>query len=404
MFGTQQVMAVLLEAQELRLLHRNWPVKMRLAVCLMPSGECQLLLFREEETSHFPQRLRKHLGLRAEEIAIHPPVVGFPSRPMKYSDERSLESLLADTPEIVEDANDYSVNYAFAMEEGLNPSEFMGVELPESNRTEQVPPTMAPEEAVLQFASTRRAPKVSTDQPPVRQLNLGLAADPEPEAPKGFSSALAGLRAISEAVAAAEVEEQDKAPGSGFMSATQLREMEAPPGIYALGFDDGAAVIRRQSGDLVYIDDPAALYLRDDHRLLAVRLPGGTERLPGVIRIAKEAMPSAIRRVLALAAGEVNLSKEGDFAYIALNAPKVAETKPQQQKVASISKPAKRGLFSGIVRNRGVRLFGMTIATALTIYLVLGAQPDGLIDQNTNKKPIDWKQFRLSMQADTIGS
>ena len=83
MSGSEQVMTILLEADEMRLIQRSWPHDMRLAVCLMPSGDCQLMLYHRDESQVFPTRLKKHLGLRESEIAIHPSVDGFAERSAK---------------------------------------------------------------------------------------------------------------------------------------------------------------------------------------------------------------------------------------------------------------------------------------------------------------------------------
>ncbi|GAA6209920.1 hypothetical protein NBRC116601_32130 [Cognatishimia sp. WU-CL00825] len=435
MFGTEQVMTVMLEAEELRLLHRDWPADMRLAVCLMPSGECQLMLFRQEEAGVFPQRLRKHLGLRPEEISIHPPVSGFPSRQMKYSDERSLEMLLKETPDIAEDAHDYAVNFSYAMEEGLNPATFMGVDAMDLDIAEpqDAPDPKAQAPSSLQFASCRQpeTPQV-VKKTSLRNLHFDFAREAA-RAPEAAALQLAGqgLVALVKEAAKAKPPAQETAQeptqdmddidqsavgalGAGFLSASDLQQLEQTPDApapYVMRYENGFFEISNGAGAVTEVTDAQSLFLRDDRQLLAVRLTGQRQTAPGNMRIAETLLPNALRNVLLAALGDVQISTENGYVFVGLT----ESAAPHQNTLEEV--PAKPVAFASAktesavvakkkrpsVLGRGLRLFALTAITAGAIFLILGAQPSDVLEQKTQNSPIDWKQFRLSMQSESLG-
>ena len=395
MSANEQIMAVLLEADEVVHVHRSWPRDMLLCVCLMPSGECQLLLFREEERDIFPQRLRKHLGLRADEICLHPPVEGFATRPLLFSDERSLASLLADSPGIVEEASDYSVNYSYALEEGLDPSEFLNhddeieeedfavqeVDLPAKFVSERVSEASLP----LEFTSRRKKPE------PVVKDDRNLHFDLAHEASRSLKSDEAGQSALPKFMSRAASE----GPGVGFVSARQMQAIDAPLDQFTLAFaEDGDLVIEngRRGRAALIVEDATALYLRDDHKLLAIRHDGA---LPDEIQISGNAIPAAMRRVLAECEGDTSVHTEDAFIFVTLEERSaILDALAQEEE-----KEARRGFWAGLKRSRGLRLFALTAATTAAIFLFLGAQP---VSQNA-ENPIEWNQFRLSMQSENLG-
>lgn len=398
MSGNEQVMAVMLEEDDLRMVHRDWPRKMRLAVCLMPSGECQLLLFRQEEAGIFAARLRKHLGLRAAEVCIYPPVHGFPSRQLRYSDERSLAALLADSPQLVEEANDYSVNFAFALEEGLDPVEFLGGDAPEPD----VEPALLSEgtvsdDASLHFSSRRAPEEVVAPKSAERRLHLSFAAA-EPRA-AAVQEATASFAAPAQSTPVAP----PAMPGAAFKAVSELQDETIPPS-YRLREDAENFVISNGAGPVVEIAYGGQLFLRDDRALLAIHLQDEGSR-PGTVRIKTDILPKSLKSALRAACGTVEVSREGAFLYVELPvegakdapvvaAPEVAATEPEAPEV-----PAARAVQKVSKRRAAYRLLALTTLTVLAIVVIMGVQPLGVFDQNAENGPIDWSQFRLSMQS-----
>lgn len=390
MFDNQQIMAVLLEAEDLRAVHRTWPMNMRLAVCLMPSGECQLLLFREEETGAFPNRLRKHLGLRPDEICLHPPVPGFSSRPLHYSDQRSLAALLADAPEILEDAQDYSVNYSYALEEGIDPVEFLGRDAADHVEPVDLPIFDAPalETKELSFSTRRSKP---TAAPVRRSLQLDLHREAQ--------KCVAQLAQEPIAVQKKSVTPQPtKTPGAGFKPAGDVGASQLAPQYTLTISPSGNYEIHGGHGARLTVSDVDDVFLRDDHKLLAIRYEG--RGLPGLIRIHGEVLPSALQSVLAAKVGAVEISVSDGFAYVTLT-DKIAEPVKEPEVMVDVSdteEPVRRSSFlSGLKRSRSLRLLALTSITAAAIFAFLQFQ-SAPGSQSSENAPIDWSQFRLSQR------
>ncbi len=387
MSGSEQVMAVMLEEDDLRMVHRDWPRKMRLAVCLMPSGDCQLLLFRQEEAGIFAARLRKHLGLRAAEVCIYPPVHGFPTRQLRYSDERSLAALLADSPQLVEEATDYSVNFAFALEEGLDPMAFLGMEADDTEVVVPPAPVVTADPAgTLQFSSRRGAVVANQSKPANRKLGLDLAR----EATRVSEITPVSVEALP--VNAVADRTETELPGAAFKSVLELQDDMPAPG-YELREDTTCFVISNGAGPLVEIESAGQLFLRDDRRLLAIRADraGGQ---PGTVRIKTDILPRSLKSALRAGCGSVDVSRESGFLYVALPAeqPQVMAAKTPDVPEVPVQKPTKR--------RAAYRLLALTTLTALAILAVMGLEPLETLQQKAESGAIDWSQFRLSMQSE----
>lgn len=387
MSGNEQVMAVLLEEDDLRLVHRDWPRKMRLAVCLMPSGDCQLLLFRQEEAGLVAARLRKHLGLRSAELCIHPPVHGFPTRQLRYSDEKSLAALLADAPQLVEDATDYSVNFAFALEEGLDPVAFLGVDATET--AVDLPVVAAQDvvvegDGVLRFSS-RRAPVVPiAPKPAERKLTFDIARE------------AARVLEIEPKPLVEEKIVSESFPGEAFKPLSAFDEKDAGRG-YTLREEHAEFVISNGEGPVVEIDNAGKLFLRDDRKLLAIRIEQEDGVQPGTVRIKSDLLPASLKSALRAACGAVEVSSEAAFLYVTLPAVQIDTPIP---KAVTVAKPqAKANQAKPKKRRAAMRLVALTTLTLAAVFLVLGMQPVDVINQSAGNGSIDWSQFRLSLQA-----
>lgn len=118
-------LAVLLGCEDMRQIFEAWPPRMNLAVCLREDGHCSLVVFRDEEASRILPRLRRTMGLSMSEITVFPKTDGFPTRKLLFSEETRLTSLVRNSPEIVEEATDYSINYTYAVDEGMDPVMFI---------------------------------------------------------------------------------------------------------------------------------------------------------------------------------------------------------------------------------------------------------------------------------------
>ncbi len=115
-----EALAFFLEEAEMRQIFRGWPEAIRLAVCLDRSGGCAMLVFHRAEDDRILRRIAELLQMPAGGFHVVPERKGYPARRMLFSEEQAIIGLVAETDALVETASDYAINYAFALEEGLD--------------------------------------------------------------------------------------------------------------------------------------------------------------------------------------------------------------------------------------------------------------------------------------------
>ncbi|MGR3633061.1 MAG: hypothetical protein ACU0A8_13250 [Limimaricola soesokkakensis] len=164
-----ETLAYFLEEDSLRGVMRDWPEGMQLMVRLDGAGRCELMVHHRDEAGRVLEVLRESLGEAAETLAVVPPVEGFATRRVRFSEEQQLLALAASTDGLSESAQDYAINYRFAREEGLDP------------------------EAVIGRDARRFAEEIESDLPQVSERRSARRApQPEPEPrlfPEGFEAA-----------------------------------------------------------------------------------------------------------------------------------------------------------------------------------------------------------------------
>lgn len=415
MAGKEQVMAVLMGPVEVRQTFRDWPAEMCLAVCLMESGDCQLVVFRQEELAEFPARLRRHLGVRAGELCFFPRVEGYPTRALLYSDEQRLMALVAEAPEIVEEAADYAVNYAYALDEGLDPAVFLGVEAGRRAPEPEDEP-LSEEETSEASAGKRGASFVSRRSAPV-----GAAA------PQGAGrvrkALLPGFMQRQEAVR----------PGPHFRSARELgfsEEQRVPCDV--LAEKNGWILIAQhgEGGADIRVSDPDLIYLRDDRSVVAIRQEPpwpASAALPGRIWLRAESLPKTLRVVFADCVGAAELSGAGAFLYLQIRSRPAVEPiaapapfaaaktlkaePPAQEDVSDVPQEAAAEVSAaavvpraGLWRGRR-RWLAVTAVVSVLALLQIGLQLGGADDRSAQgaDRPINWDMFRSFQQAETAG-
>lgn len=126
-------LVVLVDGTDVKHVFASWPQDICLAVCLDPSGDCTMIVFHRQERPGIANHLIARLGWPLDEARFVPRVDGFQTRQFLYSDERRLMVLVSSNPEILEEANDYAVNYTYALEEGLDPLMMLGQDKPEGD-------------------------------------------------------------------------------------------------------------------------------------------------------------------------------------------------------------------------------------------------------------------------------
>lgn len=123
-------LAILVDPSVLLEVHENWPSEMHVAVTMLQDGRCDLISFRTEERGQIPARLCRMYGVVPSDFCIVPKMPGFPTRDLRTADFKTVLSLIRDMPSLVESAEDYSANFTFALEEGLEPEKVLGFDSP----------------------------------------------------------------------------------------------------------------------------------------------------------------------------------------------------------------------------------------------------------------------------------
>lgn len=104
----------------------GWPEDVGIAA-LLASGEPEIFpVHGKEDASEILARIGALTGRDLRQVAVDPPVPDHPSCDMPFAVvarlQAGIESFLARTPEAIEEAADFAVNYCFAADEGLDPS------------------------------------------------------------------------------------------------------------------------------------------------------------------------------------------------------------------------------------------------------------------------------------------
>ena len=356
----RKALVFLVGASDLRRIFQEWPDRMQLAVCLRADGECKMVVYREEEGARFLPRLRRALKLPPEDICFYPEVDGYPSRRLLYSEEKQLFALVHNAPEVVEEAKDYSLNFTYALDEGIDPLAFLNAEADIKDNVSQKQPIVAPQQ---------------TSKPKVRQrLHLQLTESAKSEE----TMAATPLPRFMQAAA-------NHGPGKAFQSVAQIQKRNPVP--------KTAVVHREQNGwiaiDLpgclggqVTISNPGRIFLRDDRRVVALHndLIGQQGNvLPERINLGVKFLPEGVKDILTRNNGDVQVSFENGFLFI------VTKRLPTAQKPAP-KKPTRDGSVPWRFWASAAAILAMA-----AIGLQSALSPRSVSDADGT---IDWSQFR----------
>ncbi|WP_353475720.1 hypothetical protein PVT71_24345 (plasmid) [Salipiger sp. H15] len=115
-------LAYFFEAGELLTVFAEWPQEVGLALCLDEAGTCEMLLHHVEEGRAVLRKVAALLDCETGEFAVVPPVEGYPTRRVLFSDEQKLLKLVAGEDDLAEMAEDYLINYRFEKERKSRPA------------------------------------------------------------------------------------------------------------------------------------------------------------------------------------------------------------------------------------------------------------------------------------------
>ncbi len=106
-------LAYFFDASDLGSVFEEWPEEIGLVLCLDDAGTCEMLLHHREEGRAVLRKAGALLERGPGEFAVVPPVEGYPTRRVMFSDEQKLLALVEDEDDLAEMAADYLINYHF---------------------------------------------------------------------------------------------------------------------------------------------------------------------------------------------------------------------------------------------------------------------------------------------------
>lgn len=373
MYDQEKALIVLVESHEVRQVFPAWPLEMQVAVCLQVDGTCNLAVFRREEQSHVTTRLTRQMGLTPEHVGVFPKVEGFTPHRLRFADQRRLLKLIGETRELVDEAEDYSANYAFAVEEGIDPDRLMGFDLVQDNGPDPCEP---PEE--VQPAPLAPSPVVEQAAP------VALPRFLRPALPDG--------------------------PGPGFRSARQMVREEASGTVYRVRPErDGWTVLsapgKGSRGETLVVAAPDGLHLRQEDGVVAIELAGQTSRIRGVpprMRIRTAELPGPMRAALCAGPSQMRVTHEDGFIFLY----PVSEI-PDDQPVTQIdeiardhAKPLWRRSTFGI---RGVLVLAGVSALLGWFGVESTVAQDRDSTQSAQTQGVNWQDYRVVPWGDRAG-
>lgn len=103
----------------------GWPEDVGVAVVRTNGPEVEIFpVHRQEGPAALLRRIEEFSGIALGAAAVYPPVDGHPECDLPLNTLRELvsgiEKFLASSPDVVEEAEDFAVNFAFAAEEGID--------------------------------------------------------------------------------------------------------------------------------------------------------------------------------------------------------------------------------------------------------------------------------------------
>ncbi|MEI4488413.1 hypothetical protein V8J36_19640 [Frigidibacter sp. MR17.14] len=331
---TSDAFAFLPGAEDLARMFRGWPVDMRLALCLEAGGACSALLYRAEESDRILPRIAAALGSAPAETVVVPELSGARTRPLRFSEEQRLLALLALTAEergpeqLLEAAEDYSLNFRFALEEGLDPTRFVAPRPAHPSPAPQaLAPNASPNAAKPPFAHRFSAQSFATEAAP------------------------AGYRALAP---------EERARARALDCEIRLE----PRGLVVIETEPGTPEDSRRA--------PRAqtVYLRDDLGAFALRLPEvetPAGDLPERFTVEAAALTEALTTPLEAGPLRARVTVIGDHVHVLPGAPVPRAEAPEPAAGSLIGPVAPRGRGLARVVRGGFAAMGLSAMLAVAL-------------------------------------
>ena len=92
-------LAYFLDADQLAGVFAEWPDDMNVVLCLEDSGDCEIVVYHQDEGHSVLSKVAGILERSVGEFTVVPEMRGYPTRKVFFSEEQKLLTLVADTIE-----------------------------------------------------------------------------------------------------------------------------------------------------------------------------------------------------------------------------------------------------------------------------------------------------------------
>jgi hypothetical protein len=301
-----KLVVVLQDHEEMACSLDTWPESIFLAVCLLPSGDHHFIVFHADELDQFHSRLGRQLQLSHLSIQIIPSATSLTFGSMLFAQTQFIWRLIADTPGLFDEATDYAANYQFALEEGLDPLEFMGAPNVSRDNGEEPLDSLRSEMAVNKAVEKEKA--IAPGKKAQRDRSSPSRTENEPSE---AATALPAFLAIDSLT-----------PGQGFVRPSHLGRLKLVSDRYELSTqEDGLMLLKKPgfAGRSIHVKQKMQVFLRDDMSGFAIQLlntPTEVSQLPARILIDATILPLNIRSHFSAGSIFAKLCKKGSFLYV----------------------------------------------------------------------------------------
>ncbi|KGM46978.1 hypothetical protein [Pseudooceanicola atlanticus] len=119
--GRADKLAYFLEAEQLAGIFAEWPDEMNVVLCLDEDGGCEILVYHKDEGRGVLRKVSSVLQRPMGQFMVVPETKGYPTRRVLFSEEQKMLNLVAEAYDLPEIAQDYAINFQYAVDQGLDP-------------------------------------------------------------------------------------------------------------------------------------------------------------------------------------------------------------------------------------------------------------------------------------------
>lgn len=372
----QRGLVVFLGQDALRGIFAHWPKSMNVAICCREDGECSMIVFHDGEGVRVIPRVKRIFGPSVSEVASFPEVSGFSTRKLLFSEEREIHSIVRNAPELVEEAQDYSANYVYALEEGLDPVRFLhggrkGVVRKSGAIMRRQEETLS-QQVVRKNTHTQPAPRSTVQAQSSCELPSFLK--------KGASIDAKFVRHASRPL-----------PVRGCVRIVGVVFADSP-GVFRIE-------LRGCEGPDWVVDGAHQVFVRDDRKVVALQLDGlkvDTRELPSRIWISPAVSMKRVEMLLSKNLGAAQLSCSEEFIQLHF---KDSDESVKGLFKEHVSNAESAGLLS---RRNGLLSWqfwasACTVVASLMILLQVFLLPSFA---QQSESSIDWGRYQISLSSE----